>query len=205
MRDKSGLKGVARQAYLSYHQDGIIDIIVGIGIIGFGLMMLTGSVVFGFLTWMPTLFYVPLKNQITIPRFGYVRFTGEQEQRRKLFMVALIGVMTLSLFTGIVVFMIFDSWPFSLRELLSEYIMLILSGFFTLAALAAAVFTGLWRFIGYALIGIAITIIGIQLSVPDPYYVILIGIIILLAGLGLLIRFLREYPKSDEDWNNAGS
>ena len=49
MSQDKELKDLARKAYISYHQDGIIDILLGIGILGFGLMLLTGSVVFNML------------------------------------------------------------------------------------------------------------------------------------------------------------
>jgi len=72
MSQEKQFKDLGRKAYLSYHQDGLIDILIGLGILGFGLMMLTDSVVFNMLAWMPIIFYVPLKNRITVPRFGYV-------------------------------------------------------------------------------------------------------------------------------------
>lgn len=203
MSDKDTLQGLARKAYLSYHQDGIIDILVGLGITGFGLFMLTTNYVFMMLTWLPILFYMPLKNRITIPRFGFVRFSGEAEQRRKLFIVALIGVMSLSLFAGIGVFFLFESGSPGLRGFLGQYLILVLGIFFALAAIFAAIFTGVWRFVVYAVVGLGIIIAGIQLQIPEPYYVIFIGILILLSGIWLLARFLRKYPHSHEDWGNA--
>ena len=63
-----------RKAYLAYHQDGIIDILIGATMIGFALWILLGYVLFTFISWLSFGFYVQLKNTITVPRFGYVRF-----------------------------------------------------------------------------------------------------------------------------------
>ena len=88
MSQSDELKKLSRKAYLSYHQDGLIDILIGLGVLGFGLMMLTDSVVFNMMAWMPIIFYVPLKNRITVPRFGYVQFTSERVKRQRLLLVA---------------------------------------------------------------------------------------------------------------------
>ena len=44
MSQKTQFKELAQRAYRSYHQDGIIDILIGIGIIGFSMVMLTDNV-----------------------------------------------------------------------------------------------------------------------------------------------------------------
>ena len=47
MSQGDDFKKLERQAYLTYHQDGLLDIAFGLGILGVGLMLLTdGSVGF---------------------------------------------------------------------------------------------------------------------------------------------------------------
>ena len=101
MTQNNDFKELANRAYMAYHQDGIIDILLGAGIVGFGMQMLFDSSAFMILTWMPFLFYMPLKNHITAPRFGYVRFTGEQEERTRNTRLILIGLLTFTMFLGL--------------------------------------------------------------------------------------------------------
>ena len=98
MSQDKQFKELSRKAYLSYHQDGLIDILIGLGILGFGLMMLTDSIVFNLLAWMPIIFYVPLKNRITVPRFGYVQFSSERTKKLRSLLVFLVGLLALIFF-----------------------------------------------------------------------------------------------------------
>ena len=68
MAGKDGFSKLERKAYLSYHQDGLIDIIIGLCTVGFAVNMLADNATFTILGWMPVLFFAPLKNWITIPR-----------------------------------------------------------------------------------------------------------------------------------------
>ena len=93
MGKNDGFRDLANRAYMAYHKDGIIDILLGAGITGFGLQMLFDNPALMIMTWMPFLFYMPMKNHITAPRFGYVRFTGEQEERNRNTRLILIGLL----------------------------------------------------------------------------------------------------------------
>ena len=75
MSQEQDFKKLQQRTYQSYHQDGLIDIIIGLAIIGYGLMLALDSSIFIFMGWMPIIFYMPLKNRLTVPRIGYVKFT----------------------------------------------------------------------------------------------------------------------------------
>ena len=65
-----------RKTYLYYHQDGLLDLIIGAMILGFGLNELTDTAIWGFLAVLSIIAYVPLKNRITFTRLGYVKFNS---------------------------------------------------------------------------------------------------------------------------------
>ena len=111
MNEKQAFDKLRRRAYLEYHKDGILDILIGLCVIGFGLNMLTDSSALLILSWMPIIFYVPLKNRITVPRFGYVRFDSDRSRSVRASMGILSGVLMLGLFIGIYVFTVGDKIP----------------------------------------------------------------------------------------------
>ena len=194
MKEKQAFDKLRRRAYLEYHKDGILDILIGLCVIGFGLNMLTDSSALLILSWMPIIFYVPLKNRITVPRFGYVRFDSDRSRSVRASMGILSGVLMLGLFIGIYVFTVGDKIPPAFEVILQKYHMLVLGGLASLALVGAAAVTGLKRLYVYAALTLTIIIVGIEFGISTPFYVIAIGAIMLLIGLWLLIRFLRNHP-----------
>ena len=51
--------------------------------LGFGTFMMTDNIAFLMFGWFVMMMYVFLKNRITVPRFGYVRFESEKNSFRK--------------------------------------------------------------------------------------------------------------------------
>jgi hypothetical protein len=194
MSQNDELKKLSRKAYLSYHQDGLIDILIGLGILGFGLMMLTGSVIFNMLAWLPILLYVPLKNRITVPRFGYVQFTSERVKKQRLVIALMVGLLLFSFLLGLFVFNFYDDMPPLLEILLAGDGMLLIGGMFALMLLVAGLVTRLDRLIGYAILTMLIVPGGAVLGIAPEFRVIFLGAMILVIGIMLLARFLRAYP-----------
>jgi hypothetical protein len=77
--------------------------------------------------------------------------------------------------------------------------MLLLGGIVAVALAGAAIFTGIRRFYGYALLFIAVIALGITLGLPAPVYVIAIGAIIFLSGVLLLYRFINKHPNTSQE------
>ncbi len=194
MSQEKQLKELGRKAYLSYHQDGLIDILIGLGILGFGLMMLTGSVVFNMLVWMPIIFYVPLKNRITVPRFGYVQFSSERSKNLRLLGVLLAGLLALSFFAGLYVFAVGGNMPPAIRAGLGQDGMLLIGGLFAVMLVSAGLVTRLDRLFVYAALTVLVIPGGVVLGIEPSYRVIFLGSLVLIIGIMLLIRFVRRYP-----------
>lgn len=199
MADNLDLKKLEKKAYLEYQQDGILDIIIGLSILGFGIQMATDSAAFLFLSWVPILFYVPLKNRITVPRFGYVQFDSDRSKTLKYSLAMVVGLVFLVFFMGIYIFTVGNNIPPTVNAFIKKYHMLILGGFAALTFMGVAIFTGVLRFMGYALLMPAVIAIGIWLDVPAPIYILIVGGLILLSGILLLFQFLKSHPIVSQD------
>lgn len=199
MSDNNDFKDLADRAYLSYHQDGLIDILLGAGITGFGLQILFDSPALMMLTWMPFLFYMPMKNQITAPRFGYVRFKGEQEERARNTRLVLFGLLTFTMVLGLFLFMAYGRVSPEMRALIGENLMLLMGGLAALILAIAGTVTGLKRLYIYAALTLLFNAAGTFLPLPDGLSTLLLGLTILAIGIWLLARFLRAYPLPEED------
>jgi hypothetical protein len=199
MSNDNDFKDLANRAYMAYHQDGIIDILLGAGIAGFGLNMLTESSALIVLSWMPFLLYMPMKNHITAPRFGYVRFAGEQEERTRNTRMLLLGLLTLTAFLGLFVFMAYSRVAPEIREIIGQNVMLLLGGLAALMMAGAAAVTGIKRFYLYAVLTLLFNIAGTFLPVHEGVTTVLLGLTILISGIWLLARFIRMYPLPEEE------
>jgi hypothetical protein len=199
------INSLTRKVYLSYQQDGILDLAVGTIVLGFGLNMLTGNIVFLMVGWMAMLLYFLGKQRITIPRFGYVRFESEEKTFSKGLASVGVGVLVLFLFFAFKLFV--DRQPSSSHEmetLFQRYHMVPLSGLlFGLPALGAAIFLGLKRFYLYALLAAGLPALGAWINIETYIPIVTTGLVMLVIGTVLLAGFLKKYPLNGEAGNNA--
>ncbi len=203
MSQNIDFKELRKKVYLSYHQDGLIDIILGASILGFGLQIATDNSAFLFLTWMGFILYTPLKNRLTVPRLGYVRFDEERKTATRLVLLIAVGVLIFAMFIGLYVFVRSGSMSQTASEWLRKYHMLVLGTFVAIPLVAGAFWSGVNRLVMYAGLIIVVMLAGIQLGMHPPIYVIALGCIILLSGLWILFRFLKQYPIVNTDINNG--
>jgi hypothetical protein len=191
MSQEQDFKKLQQRTYQSYHQDGLIDIIIGLAIIGYGLMLAFDSSIFIFMGWMPIIFYMPLKNRLTVPRIGYVKFTTSNT---KIGIAAAIVLLVILL--GIFIFLVAGPNNISpqLSAWLSQYYLLLLGGIAALCFAGAALLTRITRFYIYALLILLTFSAGTWLGIQPPIFVIATGALIEVVGVWLLVRFLRNYP-----------
>ena len=198
------INSLTRKVYLSYHQDGVLDLAAGTVVFGFGLNMLTGNIVFLMVGWMAMMLYFLVKQRITVPRFGYVRFESEEKTNSKLMLSMGIGVLVLFLFFAFKLFV--DRQPSSpeMDALVQRYHMVPLSGMlFGLPALGAAIFLGLKRFYLYALLAAGLPALGAWINIETYIPIVTTGLVMLVIGTVLLAGFLKKYPLNGEAGNNA--
>ena len=193
MKTNTAIEQVKRKAYLAYHQDGILDILLGTTIIGIALWILLDSIVFTFMSWMSFILYANLKNTITIPRFGYVRF---DETNTKHARAIGVGVLTLLLpvVVGTLFFMGPDRIPSSVIEFLRKYFEYTLAGIGALVMVMIGTLSGIRRLTGYAVVTIVVLWFSIQMQLNSVIPLLVTGSLILIIGIILMTNFIRRYP-----------
>ena len=197
MTERIDLKSLERKAYTSYHQDGLIDIFLGLGIVYFGVSLLFLTLGIPFFIWTSGFFvffccYMAAKHSITIPRIGYVEFNPSRRSRI-IFLVLFLLVLNLAIF----LFMAFGLLTSELTAFLNQYGILVIAvsvgGLFVLFGWVVQLYR-LCIYGGVAFVAFALTYVFIlHLSLP----IIVLGLVIALNGFVLLFKFLRQFPKPE--------
>ena len=107
MREPS-LREIEKRTYMSYHQDGLIDIFLGIYVLLFALGILLKNLTDSSMwTVAPGIFpaimlpiWISVKKRITMPRIGYVKFGTRRGGK---LLAVIIGLMV----AGLGAFMVF--------------------------------------------------------------------------------------------------
>ena len=194
-----------RKVYLAYHQDGILDLVAGSVVLGFGTFMLTDNIVFMMFGWFVMMMYVILKNRITVPRFGYVRIDSEKKARMRSWLSLGIGVLVLLLFFALGFVVNREPASPEMEALIRRYHMVPLSTMlFGLPALAAAFFLGLKRFYLYALLAVGLPLLGALANIETYIPIVSTGAVIIAVGALLLVSFLKKYPLNAKSEDASG-
>lgn len=193
--DKINLRDLERKAYLSYHQDGVLDVFIGFNILLFGLWLLADmAYLAGAFVAIFTPIYAQVKKQITVPRLGYVKFAPPRTAKLRKTTLLLVIAGVLAFVPGLLLFVTTDMGVLAPINFLLKYGMIVIGAAGAGLLSVVAYISDLRRLYPYAGLFLTLFIGGHFLSVPFPYYLITLGTLILLSGLYLLIRFLHHYP-----------
>ena len=189
-----------RKVLLAYHQDGILDLVAGTVVLGFGLNMLTDNIAFLMIGWLAMILYILIKQRITIPRFGYVRFESEKASFKKGVVSVGVGVLLVLFILTLNIFVSRRPTSPDIQAWLQRYHMVPLSAMiFGLPALVAATFLQLKRFYLYALLTASLPALGAWLNVETYLPIVTTGLILMTFGTVLLINFLKKYPLTNKE------
>jgi hypothetical protein len=209
MTKQDTLREIERKAYMSYHQDGLIDIVIGLYALAFGLGIILDIMYdFSFAAIMPAILiaiilplWIHAKRTITMPRIGFVKFGARGSN--KLFAI-FVGLMV----AGLGAFFLFtvattqNGTPFWI-DILFQYGMIWIGLISAVMASLFAYSMGLKRLHGYGLLILALFVSGHFLSIPFQYLLLVVGSAIIASGVALLARFVRRYPLPKGAPNNA--
>jgi hypothetical protein len=199
MKANDQLKELEKKAYLSYHEDGIVDLIMGISCLGAALFFATSSVVFNLFTWMPVLFFKPLKNKITFPRIGYVNFDTRRGHPGRITIFMIVTMLLGMLVLGTVFFLNTGRIDPSARAWIGEHFILLLGIIFAAILMIAGFTSSIRRLLIYAAACAISFVASFLFKLPEFAAFLALGIVILCSGILRVVRFVRKYPISAEE------
>lgn len=201
MTEKINLKKIEKKTYMFYHQDGLIDIFLGFGLL---------YAIFCFLTelfWLAgafIIFAIPVytfaKQKITAPRIGMVKFGQKAHQRTLFILLILIGNIFLFFVLGLMLYR--NTIPGWIIESITTYPSLVVGCIGVALLLLAAIISGIKRFYLYATSIFIIFLTGQLLSINLIISSALAAGVITLIGLLSVLYFIRKNPLSGEIISN---
>jgi hypothetical protein len=202
MSKDTDLKQIEKKTYKFYHQDGIIDLLIGCGIL-FAILCFLSEMLWlsGSFVIFAVIFYTSIKQKITIPRIGFVKF-GQKGQHRTLFILTiLIGNIFLLFFLGL--FLYRNSIPQWITENLITYPSLILGGIACVITVLTALISGIKRFYFYGAAILICFVIGQITSVDLWISSLIVGLLFFLTGIIKLVYFIKKYPFQEKEIFNG--
>jgi len=186
------LKAIEKKAFISYHQDGLSDIIVGLALLltGFSLIYDISTLAIIFICVLVPL-GTSLRKSIIVPRIGFVKFSKARLTRKnRLMIIALSATFIVGVFNFIAFGGEQSAWKEFVRNLelvpfgiVAAFIMALVGYLFAIDRLIVYALLTAGSFVAFHLLGI-----------PPPTNFFLLGIVILATGVILLLSFLRKYP-----------
>jgi hypothetical protein len=199
MVEDISLKEIQRKVYMTFFQDGLWDIFLGLFILGWGLAILTDATYLPGVTFIGLYFAIwGIKKRLTYPRIGYARFSATSRRRITVRFV-ILGVVVM--LVGVIVAVL---WGIGTRpQWLADYFPLVFNGILAAIVCFIAYWARVNRFYLYAVLIFLGAVFHLWLGVRWEFGFIGAGGIIVLIGLGILIIFLRKYPKMVEGADNS--
>jgi hypothetical protein len=194
MSQSINLKEIERKANL-YHGDGLIDIAIGFVILLAGIAEIfdqTSLAGVWVVLWLPMMMLA--KKSITVPRMRYIDFTPKAQWKVKLVIVTIMLAVAVLFTLGLVVFTKNEALPLWLTAWLREYSRMVWPAVLVGVGWLIALATGVKRLYAYAALAVIALASGYWFNLNFPLLFTVLGAVIVLAGMVVLVRFLRKYP-----------
>lgn len=201
MSERINLDDIERRAYLSYHEDGLIDIVLGIGLFIASLWAYVEMIwLMGGIIVSLTPMYMGLKKKYTFPRIGEVTFSKDRTRRSQNSMTFLVIMNVVGVLLGFVFWMAFsgDTRP--------QWILLMIDNYPVVFGIAGGVIwavvgyiTDLTRFYRYS--AATLVVIGSANFIPTPFvaHMLLLSVIVIISGYMQFQSFKGKYPIVEEN------
>ena len=202
MSQKISLKEAERKVFTSAFQDGLWDIFIGCILLQWAIAPLLSRTMGDFwssVVFLPffALVYLGIRlvrKYVVTPRVGKVKFGSWRKARLLKFNIIVFAVLLLSLILGILSFINFEAIPGLI--IMARFSLIILIGFSV-----AAYFLDLSRLYIYGVLIALAPLVGewlfVHMKAPHHGFPITFGvlsILIILTGMVLFFRFLRDRP-----------
>lgn len=191
-QEKSKSKGLRQKLLMIYHDDGILDIAVGVTILMLSAVMATEGVVFIGLIGIPIVLYIPIKENVSIPRIGMIRFEAEEVTRKKLFGFLYLGIG--AFLTFVILALVRINPSSGIIEMIGNNEIIIFASLLSGTLYVAGRILNNARFSIYALLSLGL-VLGLYFIGQRVWpAVAFVGIFMEALGIYKLMGFLREYP-----------
>ena len=199
MTEEPNLKEIERRAYMSYHQDGLLDIFAGLYILGFALGIFMdliwdfsfGAIMPGILLVTVLPIWITAKRKITIPRIGFVNFGLRGANK-------LVAIFIGLFVAGLAAFFAYTLYSQGGSRLWLDLIIqngMLIVGIGSLAVCTLFAYSmGLKRLYAYGFIAVIALAIGQFMGIFFAYILLALGIIVMVTGFAVLIVFVKKYP-----------
>ena len=193
-----GSRDREHQAYMSYHEDGLLDLMIGLAVLLGGLYLLVdwdiplGAV--WVVLWLPL--WLSAKKSITGRRIPNVEISEERYAGMMKAATFVVITLVMLVFAGSLLLLgqssgLVPSWfATGLREYLTAVLGLVGAFVITIAAWLS----GLNRLYAYALLTAVAFVGSYLLQAPAGLAVAVVGGVGMLWGLVMLSRFVRSHP-----------
>lgn len=220
MTEKINLNEIEKKAFISYWQDGLLEIMLGYILLISTLssiLMTTGvpdsiriPIYIPLMILVPAPLFILAKKYITMPRLGYVKFGEKRKRDRKKFIIFAIILNIFIIITLIATITnslhrFFDFLGISSNLFFPLFIL----GFVFLIFAFLVYLFNVPRFYFLGLLMGSTTLINtcLKLYTTFPHRGLIAyglpGLILLVMGIIILNRFLQKYPKVSEELNNV--
>lgn len=197
---KTGLAALEERIYLTYYEDGVLDIFFGAMLFILGKQMLTHGETMAIA--MPVAMGAGfLIKKLTNKRLGQVSFTEKRKEALDKFRRVMVAFLVTAMLVGLGVLILRSQMESDVsahpKGLPLAVIMII--GFGLVARMVP-----LMHFAGYAVGFAALTALAILDGASLAYPFIASGTLVIMSGSYLLFGFLRRYPQSDYESDGEG-
>ena len=204
------LRDIEKKTYMSYHQDGLLDIIIGLYALTFGLGIIMDQLwELNFFTILPGILiaivlpiWIVAKRKITMPRIGYVNI-GRKGSNKLFALLTGLSVAGLGVFFLFTMATAQNGRPEWIETILFQYGMIWVGLGAAVIGSLFAYTMGLKRLHGYGLLTLALFAVGYFLNFPFQYLLLLIGSVIIASGVVLLVQFIHKCPVQKGAPDNA--
>lgn len=205
MIEKSDMKKIEKNIYSAFFNDGALDILIGLWILGMGLSILLADLGFGiseeimlFTVTPAFVVYIFLVIFITNPRKGIMKLSEEKQRSKTKFGL----IQTIWLILALIVGIYFSIQPINANIWNDVSVSLI---WITVSII-------LFSIIAYSLKVDRFYIYGLLSAIPFPFRIftknnffeisssmfIIVSLIILFWGIIILTRFIKNTPEVDK-------
>ena len=184
---------------LAIWQDGLLDILIGMVLLVEGLVWLMDQVVFGALAVAIAIpLWIPLRRRFVEPRLGYVRFNAQDraDEQSQLRLTFILGVLVLA---GVAIFWALQQHQGQSLPLAQFLAPAIPTALMALAGFVAGLMFGIRMLYVYAGTAVICAALTSAAQWHPGVGILILATVVLPTGICRFVRFVRQYPKADEE------